>query len=71
MLAALLQPPLSALVAVLELSGQTNMVLPCILVIIAALVISRRITISSAMFRLRLRHRGLDYRNDPISQGLA
>lgn len=70
MMAAVLQAPLSALVAVLELSGQTNMVLPGMLVIIAALVISRRIAISDSIFRLLLRRRGLDYRNDPISQVL-
>ncbi len=70
MMAAVLQAPLSALVAVLELSGQTDMVLPGMLVIIAALVVSRRIAVSDSIFRLLLRRRGLDYRNDPVSQYL-
>ncbi|WP_423821924.1 chloride channel protein [Salinisphaera sp. SPP-AMP-43] len=70
MMAAVLQAPLSALVAVLEFSGQTDMVLPGMLVIIAALVVSRRIAVSDSIFRLLLRRRGLDYRNDPVSQYL-
>ncbi|MES1938518.1 chloride channel protein [Salinisphaera hydrothermalis] len=70
MMAAVLQAPLSALVAVLELSGQTDMVLPGMLVIIAALVVSRRIAVSDSIFRLLMRRRGLDYRNDPVSQYL-
>ncbi|RJS91578.1 chloride channel protein [Salinisphaera sp. Q1T1-3] len=70
MMAAVLQAPLSALVAILELSGQTAMVLPGMLVIIAALVVSRRVAVSDSIFRLLLRRRGLDYRNDPISQYL-
>lgn len=70
MMAAVLQAPLTALVVVLELSGQTSMVLPGMLVTIAALVVSRRIADSDSIFRLLLRHRGLDYRNDPVSQYL-
>ncbi|MDA3919245.1 MAG: chloride channel protein [Salinisphaera sp.] len=70
MMAAVLQAPLSALVAILELSGQTEMVLPGMLTVISALVISRRIAASDSYFRLLLRRRGLDYRNDPISQYL-
>jgi len=70
MMAAVLQAPLSALVAILELSGQTQMVLPGMLTVIAALVVSRRIAVSDSIFRLLLRRRGLDYRNDPVSQYL-
>lgn len=70
MMAAVLQAPLSALVAILELSGQTQMVLPGMLTVITALVVSRRIAASDSYFRLLLRQRGLDYRNDPVSQYL-
>ena len=70
MMGAVLQAPLSALVVILELSGQTGLVLPGMLVVIAALVVSRRISVSESLFRLLLRRRGLDYRNDPISQYL-
>ncbi|ROO31378.1 chloride channel protein [Salinisphaera orenii] len=70
MMGAVLQAPLSALVVILELSGQTGLVLPGMLVVIAALVVSRRIAVSDSLFRLLLRRRGLDYRNDPISQYL-
>jgi CIC family chloride channel protein len=70
MMAAVLQAPLSALVAILELSGQTGLVLPGMLVVIAALIVSRRISVSESLYRLLLRQRGLDYRNDPISQYL-
>lgn len=70
MMGAVLQAPLSALVVILELSGQTGLVLPGMLVVISALVASRRIAFSESLFRLLLRRRGLDYRNDPISQYL-
>ena len=70
LMASVLQAPLSALVALLELSGQTTIVLPGMLVIITALVISRRVAVSDSIFRLLLRRRGLDYRNDPVSQYL-
>jgi|GEM_PF-6768258 len=40
------------------------------LVVIAALIVSRRISVSESLYRLLLRQRGLDYRNDPISQYL-
>lgn len=70
MMAAVLQAPLSALVAILELSGETELVLPGMLVVIAALMVSRRISVSESLYRLLLRQRGLDYRNDPISQYL-
>ena len=70
LMASVLQAPLSALVALLELSGQTTIVVPGMLVIITALVISRRVAVSDSIFRLILRRRGLDYRNDPVSQYL-
>ncbi|GAB3674524.1 chloride channel protein [Salinisphaera aquimarina] len=70
MMGAVLQAPLSALVVILELSGETGLVLPGMLVVIAALVVSRRIAVADSLFRLLLRRRGLDYRNDPISQYL-
>ena len=70
LMASVLQAPLSALVALLELSGQTTIVVPGMLVIITALVISRRVAVSDSIFRLLLRRRGLDYRNDPVSQYL-
>lgn len=70
MMGAVLQAPLSALVVILELSGHTGLVLPGMLVVISALVVSRRIAVSDSIYRVLLRQRGLDYRNDPISQHL-
>jgi len=70
MMGAVLQAPLSALVVILELSGQSGLVLPGMLVVISALVVSRRIAVSDSIYRVLLRQRGLDYRNDPISQYL-
>ena len=70
MMAAVLQAPLSALVAIVELSGQTEMVLPGMLAVITALVVSRRVAASDSLFRLLLRRRGFEYRNDPVSQYL-
>ena len=70
MIGAVLQAPLTALVILLELSGSTDLLLPAMLAVITAIVVARRIDAADSVFRMLLRRRGLDYRNDPVSQYL-
>lgn len=70
MMGAVLQAPLTALVVILELSDRTEVVLPGMLAVITAIVVSRRLASAESVFRTLLRRRGLDYRNDPVSQYL-
>lgn len=70
LIAAVLQAPLTALVLLVELSARTEILLPAMLVVITAVVTARTGRSSASVFALVLRNRGLDYRNDPISQSL-
>lgn len=70
MIGAVLQAPLTALVILLELSGSTHLLLPAMLAVITAIVVARRVDATESVFRMLLRRRGLDYRNDPVSQYL-
>lgn len=70
MLGSVLQAPLTALVVILELSDHTEAMLPGMLAVITAIVVSRRLASVESVFRMLLRRRGLDYRNDPVSQYL-
>ncbi|MEN8718848.1 MAG: chloride channel protein, partial [Oceanococcaceae bacterium] len=70
MLAAVLQAPLTALVLLVELSSRTDILLPAMMVVIAAVLTARQPNRAASVFALVLRNRGLDYRNDPISQSL-
>ncbi len=70
MIGALLQAPLTALVILLDLSASTELLLPAMLAVITAIVVARRIDAAESVFRMLLRRRGLEYRNDPVSQYL-
>lgn len=70
MVAAVLQAPLTALVLLVELSARTGILLPAMLVVVTAVVVARGDTAGLSVFTLVLRNRGLDYRNDPVSQSL-
>lgn len=70
MLAAILQAPLTALVLLVELSSHTDILVPAMLVVITAALTARHDRSAASIFALVLRNRGLDYRNDPISQSL-
>lgn len=70
MIGAMLQAPLTALVILLELSGSTELLLPAMLAVITAIVVARRVDAAESVFRMLLRRRGLEYRNDPVSQYL-
>ncbi len=70
MMAGTLQAPLAGLIAILELTGEPNFILPGMLAVMAATITSGLIGRRESMFHGLLRARGLDYRNDPVSQSL-
>jgi H+/Cl- antiporter ClcA len=70
MMAGALHAPLAALTAMLELSANPNIIWPDMLAVIAAYATSRQIFGQQSVFVTLLRARGLEYRNDPVSQSL-
>jgi CIC family chloride channel protein len=70
MMGATLQAPLAALIAILELTANPNILLPGMLAIISAGLTSSELFGQRSVFIAMLRGRGLDYRNDPIAQSL-
>lgn len=70
MMGAVLQAPLTALIVIVELSSQTEVLFPAMLTVITAVLVNRHFSRAPSLFSLLLRNRGLDYRNDPLSQSL-
>ncbi len=70
MMGATLKAPLAALMALLELTANPSIILPGMLAIVFAnIIVFERFKLDSIFLSL-LRARGLDYRNDPVSQTL-
>ena len=70
MMGATLKAPLAALMALLELTANTHIIFPGMLAIVFAnIIVFERFKLDSIFLTL-LRARGLDYRNDPVSQAL-
>ena len=70
MMGGTLQAPLAALMAILELTANPNLLLPGMLAVIAAAMTSSELFNRGPIFLELLRARGLDYRNDPVAQSL-
>ena len=70
MMAGALHAPLAALTAMLELSGNPNIIWPGMLAVIAAYGVSRVAFRQQPMFITLMRARGLDYHHDPVLQTL-
>jgi len=70
MMAATLQAPLAALIALLELTANPYIILPGMLAVIASSVTSSQIFGHESVFLTLLKARGLDYRSDPVAQSL-
>lgn len=70
MMAGTLHAPLAALTAMLELTGNPNIIWPGMLAVIAAYGMSRVAFGQQPIFITLMRARGLDYQNDPILQSL-
>lgn len=70
MMGATLQAPLAALMAMLELTNNTHIILPGMLVVIIASLSSSHLFRQQGIFRVLLRARGRDIKQDPVSQSL-
>ncbi len=70
MMGATLQAPLAALLALLELTGNQNIIFPGMLVIVSANLAARELFKCDSIFLSQFTGIGLDYRNDPIAQSL-
>ncbi len=70
MMSATLQSPLAALIALLELTGNQNIIFPGMLAIVSANLAARELFKCDSIFMSQFKGLGLDYRNDPIAQSL-
>ena len=69
-MAASLNAPLAALLAVVELSGQLEIILPAMIVITIASIISGQLFNNRSVFTMQLDVQGLLYRKPPIEKTL-
>ena len=70
MMGAVLQAPLAALMAVLELTSNTSIILPAMLAIIVATLTSSQLFGRRSLFVTVLETRGLRLTSDPVTQAL-
>lgn len=70
MMAGTLHAPLAALTAMLELTGNLNIVFPGMVAVIASVITCRQLFREPPVFVMLMRVRGLDYRHDPVAQQL-
>ncbi len=68
MMGAVLQAPLSALIAVVELTGTPNITLPAMLAIVVATITTSSLFKQRSVFLAALEARGFSYPADPIAQ---
>lgn len=69
-MAASLNAPLAALLAVVELSGQLEVILPAMIVITVSCIISGQLFNNRSVFTMQLDVQGLVYRKPPIENAL-
>ena len=69
-LAATLNAPLTALLTVVELSNQLEIVIPAMIVIATACVFSGQFFKNRSIFIMQLEQQGLEYRKPPIEKSL-
>jgi len=70
MMGAMLQAPLAALLALLELTGNPNIIMPAMLAIVSANLAARELFGAESILHLQMREQGLRYGADPIAQSL-
>lgn len=70
MMGATLQAPLAALMALLELTVNTNVILPGMMVVIISGVTSSHLFKQQGVFLMLLKERGLDFSHSPVVQSL-
>ncbi|SIT11594.1 chloride channel protein [Neptunomonas antarctica] len=71
MMGAVLNAPLAALVALLELTGNTNIIFPGMIAIVISNLTVRYFFNLPSIFLSSLQAQGLDYRQEPIAQALS
>ncbi len=67
---ATLQAPLAALTAMLELTANPHIIMPGMLALIGAVLVSREIFGKESVFVVLMKTRGLDYHDNPVRQML-
>jgi CIC family chloride channel protein len=70
MMGATLQAPLAALLALLELTGNPNIILPGMLAIVSASLAAKELFRCESVYAIQMRELGLDHANDPVTQQL-
>ncbi|MEM7366196.1 MAG: chloride channel protein, partial [Pseudomonadota bacterium] len=70
MMGAALQAPLAALMAVMELTHNPNIILPAMLVIITANMTASQVFGLRSIFHMQMEMLGLEFRQNPLSQAL-
>jgi len=70
MMGAALQAPLSALMAVMELTHNPNIILPAMLVIITTNMTASQAFGLRSIFHMQMEMLGLEFRQNPLSQAL-
>ncbi len=70
MMAGLLQAPLAALMAMLEMTSNPEIIFPGMLVVVIAELTRSELFNQPSVFRMLLQARGLDYRANPVAQHL-
>jgi CIC family chloride channel protein len=70
MMAAVLQAPLAALIYLLELTADHAIILPGMIAVVTASLITRVVFGKSSIYQHLMLSRGLDYRNSPLSKAL-
>ena len=70
MMAATLQAPLAALIYLLELTSNQEIILPGMVTVISAYLVTRVVFGKSSIYRHLMLAKGLDYRNSPLSKAL-
>ena len=68
MMGAVLQAPLAALMAVMELTHNPNIILPGMLALIAGVLVSREVFDKESVYVVLIKARGLDYRATPMTR---
>lgn len=70
MMGAVLQAPLAALMAVMELTRNPNIILPAMLIITTASLVTSEAFGKKSLFLTILKSQGLSYQNSPVIQAL-
>lgn len=70
MVGATLHAPLAALLALLEMTGNPNIIMPGMLAVVSAYLAAKELFRMDSVFVQQMRNLGLDYSNDPVSQHL-